>query len=95
MQLEAASHLKDPRIQHLIGKIKADVESFKGQTVQSFGGQTLKREFDYADQLKPNMNDTVYTALAHLSSLKSLQEIAYKKNNIIKDLMQKKHMSLC
>lgn len=94
MQLEAASHLKDPRIQHLIGKIKADIESFKGQTVQSFGGQTLKREFDYADQLKPNTNDTVYTALGKASALKSLQEIAYKKNNIIKDLIQKKHMSL-
>ena len=40
------------------------------------------------------MNDTVYTALGKASSLKSLQEIAYKKNNIIKDLMQKKHMSL-
>ena len=94
MQLEAASHLEDPRVQHMIGKIKADIESFKGQTVQSFGGQTLKREFDYADQLKPNTNDTVYTALGKASALKSLKEVASKKNNLIKDLMQKKHMSL-
>lgn len=93
MQIEAASHLNNPQIQHMIGQIKADIESFKGSTVMGFGGQTLKREFDYADQLKPSTKDTVYTASGKLETLKALHDIAYKKNSIINQLLKDKKMT--
>ena len=94
MQLKLAAKTDNPIQRELIGKIMADIEQFKGQTVNSFKGQTLKREFDYADKLKPSPEDTVYTALGKLESLKTLKDIAETKNNIIIDLMQNKHMNL-
>jgi ribosomal protein L14E/L6E/L27E len=48
-----------------------------------FKGSTLKREFDYADKLKPSTNDTVYTATGKLQTLKALHDIAVTKNSLI------------
>lgn len=93
-QLKAAAHTGSPEQRNMIGTLIADLESFKGSTVNGFKGQTLKREFDYADKLKPTENDTVYTALGKLQTLKALKEIAWKKNIIIKNYMQKDKMSL-
>ena len=78
----------------MIGNFIADVKSFAGATVNSFKGQSMKREFDYADQLKPNENDTVNTARGKLTALKALKEIAEQKNDIILDLTQNQHMNL-
>lgn len=94
MQLKALSKVGNPEQQEMIGNFIADVKSFAGATVNSFKGQTMKREFDYADQLKPSENDTVNTARGKLRALKSLKEIAQRKNDVILDLMQKKHLNL-
>lgn len=94
MQLEAASHVDDPRVQAMIGKVIGDLESFKAATVSSFKGQTLKREFEFADKLKPTQNDTVYTALGKIEALKSLHDIAETKNALISGYLQKNNMNL-
>jgi hypothetical protein len=94
MQLNALSKIGTPEQQEMIGNFIADVKSFAGATVNSFKGQSMKREFDYADQLKPSENDTVSTARGKLTALKSLKEIAERKNDILLDLMQNKHMNL-
>lgn len=94
MQLTALSKIGNPEQQEMIGHFIADVKSFAGATVNSFKGQSMKREFDYADQLKPNENDTVSSARGKLTALKSLKEIAKKKNDIIINLMQNKHMNI-
>jgi hypothetical protein len=94
MQLTALSKVGTPEQQEMIGNFIADVKSFAGATVNSFKGQSMKREFDYADQLKPSENDTVNTARGKLTALKSLKEIAERKNDIMLDLMQNKHMNL-
>jgi hypothetical protein len=83
MQLGAISHLDNPQAQNLAGQIIADIEAFKGSTVMGFKGSTLKREFDYADKLKPSTNDTVYTATGKLQTLKALHDIAVTKNSLI------------
>jgi hypothetical protein len=94
MQLKGLSKIGTPEQQEMIGNFIADVKSFAGATVNSFKGQSMKREFDYADQLKPNENDTVASARGKLTALKALKEIGQKKNDIILDLMQDKHMNL-
>lgn len=94
MQLHALTKIGTPEQQEMIGKFISDVKSFAGATVNSFRGNSMKREFDYADQLKPNENDTVNTARGKLTALKALKEIASQKNDIILDLMQNKHMNL-
>lgn len=93
-QLRALSKIGTPEQQEMIGNFIADAKSFAGSTVNSFKGATMKREFDYADQLKPTENDTVASARGKIIALKSLKEIAEQKNNIILDLMQDQHMNL-
>ncbi len=93
-QLKALSHVGDERQRNMIGNLIANIESFKGSTVNGFKGQTLKREFDYADKLKPTENDTVYTALGKLQTLKALKDIAWQKNVMIKNLMERDRLSL-
>jgi hypothetical protein len=94
MQLNALSKVGSPEQQEMIGNFIADVKSFAGSTVQQFKGASMKREFDYADQLKPNENDTTNTARGKLTALKTLKEIAEKKNDIILNLLQNKHMNV-
>lgn len=93
-QLSALSKTGNPEVRYMIGKLISDIEAFKGSTVNSFKGQTLKREFDYADKLKPSESDTVYTALGKLQTLKALHDIAWLKDMTIKNYMQNKGMSL-
>ena len=93
-QLKILSKLGTPEQQEMIGNFIADAKSFAGATVNSFKGQTMQREFDYADQLKPTENDTVATIRGKLTALKALKEVAEKKNDVILDLMQNKHMNL-
>lgn len=94
LQLKAAAHFKDPMVQNMVGKIIADLESFKSATIMGFKGQTLKREFDFADKLKPSEKDTVYTALGKLQSLKALHDIAEKKNALISKYIQQDEMNV-
>lgn len=93
-QLKVLSKLGTPEQQEMIGNFIADAKSFAGATVNSFKGQTMKREFDYADQLKPTENDTMGIVRGKLTALKALKEIAEQKNDVILDLMQNKHMNL-
>ena len=94
MQLTGLSKIGNPAQQEAVGNFISDVQSFAGATVNSFKGQTMKREFDYAEKLKPNENDTVNSARGKLTALKTLKEVAEQKNEIILDLMQHKHMSV-
>lgn len=93
-QLKIAAKTEDPAMRTFLGKIMGDIESFKQSTVNSFKGQTLKREFEFADKLKPSEDDTVYTALGKLQSLKALKEIAWEKNKLISKYIKKDKMDL-
>lgn len=93
-QIKVAAHTGSKEQQDMVGNIIAELKSFQGSTVNGFKGQTLKREFEYADKLKPSENDTVYTALGKLRALKSLKEIAWQKNKLIDQFLEKNHMSL-
>jgi len=94
MQLTGLSKIGTPEQQEMIGNFIADIKSFAGATVNSFKGSSMRREFEYADQLKPNENDTVNSARGKLTALKTLKEIAEKKNDIILDLLQNKHINI-
>ncbi len=93
-QLKALSKIGTREQQEMIGNFIADAKSFAGSTVNSFKGQTMKREFDYADQLKPSEDDTVAVARGKITALKTLKEVAERKNDIILGLMQDQHLNL-
>jgi hypothetical protein len=94
MQLKAITKIGNAKQQAMVGSLVSALEKFKGDTVNQFKGQTLKREFDYADKIKPDENDTVYTAMGKMQTLKSLKDIAYKKNELIEHYVDDEKMSL-
>lgn len=81
--------------QDLIGDFISTAQAFKASTVNSFKGKALEKEFNLADKIKIDENDTIGVAEGKLRSLKTLKEIAQTKNDIILDLMSgPKHLNL-
>lgn len=81
--------------QKLIGDFISTAQAFKASTVNSFKGKALEKEFNLADKIKIDENDTIGVAEGKLQSLKTLKEIAQQKNDIVLGLMSAPyHMDL-
>lgn len=80
--------------QKMIGDLISTAESFKASTVKSFGGKPLEKEFNLADKIKIDENDTMGVIQGKLASLKTLKDIAETKNDMILSLMTDEHMNL-
>lgn len=80
--------------QNMIGDLISTAQAFKASTVNSFRGKALEKEFNLADKIKIDENDTIGVIQGKIRSLKTLKEIAESKNDIIIDLMTEKHMNL-
>jgi|GEM_PF-1579848 len=93
-QLKVLKTLGTPEQKDLIGDFISTAQDYIASTVNSFNGRALQKEFDLANKMKVDENDNIYVAEGKLRSLKTLKEIAQKKNDIILQLMQKKHMNL-
>lgn len=83
-----------PEQQRMIGDLISTAEAFKSSTVNSFKGKALEKEFNLADKIKIDENDTMGVIQGKLRSLKTLKEIAESKNDIILGLMSEKNMNL-
>lgn len=79
--------------QDMIGDLISTAEAYKASTVNSFKGKALEKEFDLANKIKIDENDTFGVVQGKLRSLKTLKEIAESKNDIILGLMTNKHMN--
>lgn len=93
-QLSVLSKTGSREQQNLIGDFISTAQKMQGDAVNSFQGKAMQREFDYAQKLKIDENDTVGVAEGKLRALKSLKDIAETKNDIILDLMENQHMNL-
>lgn len=94
-QLSYLSKTGTKEEQKLIGDFISTAQAFKASTVNSFKGKALEKEFNLADKIKIDENDTMGVAQGKLQSLKTLKEIAETKNDIVLDLMSgPKHMNL-
>lgn len=83
-----------PAQQKMIGDLISTAEAFKASTVNSFRGKALEKEFNLADKIKINENDTMGVIQGKLTSLKTLKDIAETKNDMILSLMTDEHMNL-
>jgi len=93
-QKEQLSFLKKqgtPEEQEKIGKFIGDIKQYASATVNSFRGPATGREFNFANDLKPSEDDTIPVIRGKARSLKELNKIAYKKNQIISQLMDIKN----
>lgn len=93
-QLKALSKIGTPEQQALIGDFMSTAQSLVGQTVNSFKGRAMQKEFDIAEKLKISDNDTIGVAEGKLRALKSLKEIAEAKNGVVLDLMTNHGMDI-
>ncbi len=80
-----------PEEQEKIGKFIGDIKQYASATVNSFRGPATGREFNFANDLKPSEDDTIPVIRGKSRSLKELNKIAYKKNQIISQLMDIKN----
>jgi hypothetical protein len=94
-QLNYLSKLGTKEQQELIGDFISTAQAFKASTVNSFKGKALEKEFNLADKIKIDENDTMGVALGKLRSLQTLREIAETKNDVILELMSgTRHLNL-
>jgi hypothetical protein len=94
-QLSYLSKQGEQEEQDLIGDFISTAQAFKASTVNSFKGKALEKEFNLADKIKIDENDTMGVAQGKLRSLKTLKEIAESKNDLVLDLMSgSQHMNL-
>ncbi len=93
-QLNLLSKTGNKKQQDLIGDFITTSQSMMGDAVNSFQGKAMAREFDYAQRLKINDNDTVGVAEGKLRALKTLKEIAETKNDLVYNHIKNDHMDL-
>ncbi len=82
-----------PEQQKIIGDLISTAQAFKASTVNSFNGRALEKEFNLADKIKIDENDTLGVAEGKLRSLRTLKDIAETKNDMIIDLMTNENMN--
>ena len=89
-QLSALSKIGSPEEQEIIGDFLSTAESLISATAQSMGGSSpLVREYELAQKQKLNPSDTIDVALGKLRSSTALHDIAYQKNKVVSELLQK------
>lgn len=93
-QLSYLSKTGTPTEQKIIGDYISSLQAFKAATVNSFKGKPLEKEFNLADKIKIDENDTWNVSQGKLRSLTTLKKIAETKNDIVIDLMTDQHMNL-
>jgi len=83
-----------PEQQKMIGDLISTAQAFKASTVNSFKGKALEKEFNLADKIKIDENDTMGVIQGKLQSLRTLKEIAETKNDFILGYMTDDHLNL-
>jgi hypothetical protein len=91
LQLNALSKIGNPEEQKIIGDFIVDTRNAVANTVNSFDGRAMAKEFDFANTMKINDNDTLNVMLGKLESLISFKQASMERNKIARELM-KNHM---
>jgi len=91
-QLQVLAKIGTPEQQRMIGDFLSTAQAFVASTVNSFKGKALEKEFNLANKMKINENDTVGVAEGKLRALKTIKEISETKNDMIIDLMTNQNM---
>jgi hypothetical protein len=93
-QLRALSKIGSHEEQKMVGDFISTAQNYVADTVNSFKGKALEKEFNLANKMKVDENDTMDVALGKLRALKTLKEIAETKNDTVIGLMEDQHMNL-
>jgi hypothetical protein len=92
LQLQGLSKIGDPQQQKIIGDFMADTRTAIANTVNSFSGRAMAKEFDFARTLKIGDDDTLGVMLGKLESLMTFKQATMERNVIARNLMKTQHM---
>lgn len=92
-QLKYLSKLGTPEEQKVIGDFITTSANAVANTVNSFKGRILEKEFTIANQMKISPDDTWNSMIGKLSSIKTFNEMTKQRSRIASKLIQEKHMN--
>jgi hypothetical protein len=92
-QLNILAKTGTPEEQKLIGDFITTTMNAVANTVNSFGGRALVKEFDVADRMKISPNDTWNVMVGKLGSIGTFNEMTKQRARIASQLMQKEHIN--
>lgn len=93
LQLKTISKLGSPEQQKMIGDFIVSTKSAVANTVNSFEGRAMAKEFDFANTMKINDDDTLGVILGKLEALQTFKHGTMERNKIVRNLMTNKHMN--
>jgi hypothetical protein len=91
LQMKGLSKIGDRNLQKMIGDYIIDSRSAIANTVNTFKGRAMAKEFDFANTMKVNDNDTLGVIIGKLESLLTFKTATMQRNDIAANLMEKYH----
>ena len=82
LQLSTLSKLGDPEQQRMIGDFITSSKTAVANTVNSFKGRAMAKEFDFGNMLKINDDDTLPVILGKLESLSTYKQATMQRNRV-------------
>jgi len=92
-QLTALSKIGTPEEQKLIGDFVTSTTNAVANTVNSFGGRALVKEFDIGERMKISPNDTWNVMVGKLGSIGTYNEMTKQRARLASQLMEKEHIN--
>lgn len=92
-QLKMLAKTGTPEEQKIIGDFISTTTQAVANTVNSFGGRALVKEFDVGERMKISPNDTWNAMIGKLGSIESFNEMTKQRSRIASQLMQKEHLN--
>jgi hypothetical protein len=92
-QLKALAKIGTPQEQKAVGDFLTTTTNAVANTVNSFGGRALVKEFDIADRMKISPDDTWNVMVGKLGSIATFNEMTKKRSRIASRLMQDEHLN--
>jgi len=87
LQIQTLSKIGNPEQQRIIGDFITSTRNAIANTVNSFQGRAMAKEFDFANTMKVSDNDTIGVMLGKLESLMTFKKAAMQRNQIANQLM--------
>lgn len=93
LQLNAKAKVGTPEEQKIIGKFITESKRLQADTVNSFAGRALVKEFDIANQMKIDDKDSFGVILGKYPAIREYNEFTKQRSRIASQLMNQKKMT--
>jgi len=92
-QLATLAKIGSPEEQKMIGDFITSTTNAVANTVNSFGGRALVKEFDIGERMKISPNDTWNVMVGKLGSIGTYNEMTKQRARLSSELMARQHLN--